>query len=245
MSSLVNGKIIVAVFIGLVIGLLFHFKVTADNYSALYQQSGLARSADSASAEALVARNLESADADYVDEDLDKIITTDMVEDDSDLSTLRSVADITKCKDSDLVSSIKQRGDYWVLYNYVKAEKSFHCYESITYTTQGDYSFLDNLIPLVDRWKGPISVALHAPGDDFHTTVDSIAYLRNCETPLIKKYVTFHIFFESKHTPKQVSYIWIESKSRNALMYTFDAKRSVKFLCFISLLIIIKKLIYL
>jgi hypothetical protein len=26
------------------------------------------------------------------------------------------------------------------------------CYETITYTTHADYTFLDNLIPLLERW---------------------------------------------------------------------------------------------
>ena len=47
------------------------------------------------------------------------------------------------------------RNQYWVLYNYVRAEKVFNCNESLTYTTHGDFSFLDNLEPLLARWLGP------------------------------------------------------------------------------------------
>ncbi|XP_031334347.1 beta-1,4-glucuronyltransferase 1-like [Photinus pyralis] len=113
------------------------------------------------------------------------------------------IQEITGCYDRVLEPSIEQRGEYWVLFNYVPARQRYRCYESITYTTQGDYTFLDNLIPLVERWNGPISVALHAPGYDFSNTVDSIAYLRHClkASDLIKKYVTFHIFFSTSHIP--------------------------------------------
>ncbi|ERL89876.1 hypothetical protein D910_07235 [Dendroctonus ponderosae] len=75
---------------------------------------------------------------------------------------------------------LSQRGLYYVIYNFVKAEEEFGCIDSITLSAPGDYRFLDNVIPLVDRWDGPISIALYAPGYDFYTTLDAIAYLRNC-----------------------------------------------------------------
>lgn len=53
----------------------------------------------------------------------------------------------------------------------------------------------------------PISIALHAPGTDFNPTVNSIKFLRDClpESHLVRQYVTFHIYFSSKHIPKSVS----------------------------------------
>nr|XP_045624935.1 beta-1,4-glucuronyltransferase 1-like isoform X2 [Procambarus clarkii] len=97
-----------------------------------------------------------------------------------------------------------QRGDYWVLENYIPAALSFRCDESITYTTHADYTFLDNLEPLTSRWQGPVSVAVYAPGDDFNATINTILYLRDCWAEGIKKYVTFHLFFHVSHTPKKV-----------------------------------------
>lgn len=108
------------------------------------------------------------------------------------------------CDDKPSHRAFKQRADFWVLYNYVVAEAQFGCGESITYTTQGDYTFLDNLPVLVERWQGPISVALYAPGYDFNATLDSIAYLRNCETNLIRTFVSFHLFFGYKDIPDVV-----------------------------------------
>lgn len=189
MPNFINSKLILGLMLGFMIGIMFHFRSSVNN---MMVQGTYANRKLDVNVEA-ISENTE----------LEETITAE-VKEVSDFPTLEKVLEITGCKDIDLQPSIKQRGNYWVLYNYVRAEKSFHCYESITYSTQSDYTFLDNLMPLVERWKGPISVALYAPGEDFHVTVDSIAYLRNCETPLIKKYVTFHIFFEAEHTPKQV-----------------------------------------
>lgn len=120
------------------------------------------------------------------------------------LSALNEVREVTRCTDRQLEPKIQQRGDYWVLYNYVRATKSHKCHESITYTTHADYSFMDNLVPLLERWQGPISIALHAPGTDFENTLESIAYLRDCTSPKVKELVTFHIYFSTKHVPKEV-----------------------------------------
>lgn len=119
-------------------------------------------------------------------------------------TVLEKVRTITNCLDRPVVAKTQQRGDYWVLYNYVPAERSFKCHETITYTTHADYSFMDNLVPLLEHWKGPISVALHAPGSDFKYTLESIAYLRDCTDPLVRELVTFHVYFSTKHVPKEV-----------------------------------------
>ena len=66
-----------------------------------------------------------------------------------------------------------------MLYNYVRAARQFNCDESITYTTHGEFRFLDNLEPLLERWQGPISVAVYAPGSDLQDTIDTILYFRS------------------------------------------------------------------
>ncbi|XP_011301447.1 beta-1,4-glucuronyltransferase 1 [Fopius arisanus] len=115
-----------------------------------------------------------------------------------------SLKDAVGCNDKSLEPRKAQRGDYWVLYNYVPMTMSVSCWETITYTTHGDYTFLDNLEPLLERWKAPVSIAMHAPGNDFQPTLDSIKYLRNCGSPLVSQLVTFHLYFSSKHVPKVV-----------------------------------------
>lgn len=116
------------------------------------------------------------------------------------------------CVDRPRRSVRQQRGDYWVLYNYVQSDINYKCHESVTYTTHGDYSFLDNLVPLLEHWNGPISIALHAPGSDFKPTIESIRYLRECTSPLVKQFVTFHAYFSAKHIPSEVSGVF-EKKS--------------------------------
>ncbi|XP_060524606.1 beta-1,4-glucuronyltransferase 1-like [Cylas formicarius] len=120
------------------------------------------------------------------------------------LTVFEKVKEVTQCLDRSVVPKTQQRGDYWVLYNYVTAQRTFKCEESVTYTTHADYSFMDNLVPLLERWRAPISIALHAPGSDFANTLESIAHLRDCTTSLVKEYVTFHIYFSTKHVPKEV-----------------------------------------
>lgn len=116
----------------------------------------------------------------------------------------RSLAEIIACQDTIPEHRTERRGDYWVLYNYVIASRSFHCWESITYTTHADFTFLDNLETLLDRWQGPISLALHAPGTDLSPTLDTIRYLHQCSSSPISEYVTFHLYFPRGHLPKQI-----------------------------------------
>ncbi|XP_014251105.1 beta-1,4-glucuronyltransferase 1 [Cimex lectularius] len=113
-----------------------------------------------------------------------------------------------ECDDIPRRQFTAQRGDFWVLHNYIKAERQFKCWESITYTTHADYTFLDNLEPLLDRWKGPISLAMHAPGYDFNKSIETIRYLRDCSPQPISEFVTFHFFFPNKHLPKVVPKPW-------------------------------------
>ncbi|PSN44806.1 hypothetical protein C0J52_25714 [Blattella germanica] len=120
--------------------------------------------------------------------------------------TLNKLEDVVKCHDKSMVPRIAQRSDFWVLYNYIPASRKFRCHETITYTTHADYTFLDNLVPLLDRWRGPVSLAIHAPGTDFAPTMEAIRYVRDCTSPLISEYVTFHIFFGTRHVPKQVPF---------------------------------------
>lgn len=57
---------------------------------------------------------------------------------------------------------------------------------------------------MVERWKAPVSIALHAPGTDFQDTLDSIQHVRDCTSPLVRELVTFHVYFSTKHVPKKV-----------------------------------------
>ncbi|CAD7077095.1 unnamed protein product [Hermetia illucens] len=114
-----------------------------------------------------------------------------------------------KCNNQDFKSKIVFRNNYYVLKNYYRAAHGeIECYTAVTYATHGDYTNLENLRELVNRWDGPISVALYAPGKDFQRTLNSIKYVLNClpESPLIRLFVTFHIYIPVDHIPGFVRY---------------------------------------
>lgn len=104
-----------------------------------------------------------------------------------------------------------QRGSFWVLENHVPAgHGNIKCYESVTYVTHVDFLFLDHLVPLLTRWQAPVSISVYAPGTDYQRSMEKIFFLREClesvsNRELIKKFATFHMFFESAHFPKKVN----------------------------------------
>ncbi|XP_004928565.1 beta-1,4-glucuronyltransferase 1 isoform X2 [Bombyx mori] len=120
--------------------------------------------------------------------------------------TLTRLRSLLACTEKDFLPQTVQRGEFWVLKNYIRADHgTIMCHESITYTTHAGFEFLDNVLPLVERWMAPVSLAIHAPGADVTPTVNSIRYLRDClGNDLIRQYVTFHIFFSNKHIPSKI-----------------------------------------
>ena len=96
----------------------------------------------------------------------------------------------------------------------------------------GDHTFLDNLIPLLKRWQGPISISLFTPGSDYIDAMLAVTYYRyiliqfmvlidsdqnlfsillhfftyrKClnESYLVQNYATFHFYFPKSHLPKE------------------------------------------
>ena len=94
---------------------------------------------------------------------------------------------------------------YWVLHNFLVGERRVTCDETVTYTTHGDFTFLDNVAPLVRRWRAPISFGLYAPADDYGPSLEALAFLRHCDEPLIKQLVTFHVVFDVDKVPPNVT----------------------------------------
>ncbi|XP_075149564.1 beta-1,4-glucuronyltransferase 1-like [Haematobia irritans] len=131
---------------------------------------------------------------------------------------------LLKCYDRPLTMERLQYGNYWLLKNLIRGRLSTNmgCAESITYTTIGDYTFMGNLRTVVKRWMGPISFALFAPGYDFNSTMDSIQYVRHClpESPLIRDYVTFHIYFPNDNMP----YHMVPLTEEQALKSFYDCR---------------------
>ncbi|KAI9585373.1 hypothetical protein GQX74_001220 [Glossina fuscipes] len=131
------------------------------------------------------------------------------------------------CQDRPLIFEKRQYGNYWLLKNFIRGRLSekIGCSEAITYCTNGDYTFFDNLPEVVKRWFAPVSFAIFAPGYDFKIAMDSIQYVRNClkESQLIQKYVTFHIYFPSRHMP---DYLPITEEEIDN--WPYDCQSSVK-----------------
>ncbi|CAB3237014.1 unnamed protein product [Arctia plantaginis] len=141
------------------------------------------------------------SEADITNETLDIVDENALSE-----STLLRLRSLLVCNERDFLPQTIQRGEFWVLKNYVRADHgTVLCHETITYTTHAGFEFLDNVLPLVERWMAPISLAIHAPGADMAPTINSIRYLRDClGNDLVRQYVTFHVFFGNKHIPTNI-----------------------------------------
>lgn len=134
--------------------------------------------------------------------------------------------DIIKCNNKNYEFEVDQRGSFWILKNFIKAEHgSLKCYESITYTTTADIRCIENIKFIAERfvvkstyntqkkmkstfrWKAPISFALYSPKHLYNNSLNSISYLRNClpQSSFIRKYVTFHLFFPLSDRP---DFLW-------------------------------------
>lgn len=118
-----------------------------------------------------------------------------------------------KCFNKKAEPRVYQKGNFFVVENFIKARHGdLDCLETITYTTNGEYRYLDNLWPVVEKWAAPISLALYCGGEDYKNCLDSLAYIRNCANDtnlgfLMKKYLSVHLFFEDTQVPPNVSFI--------------------------------------
>lgn len=116
------------------------------------------------------------------------------------------------CNNKSHRKRIYQKGNFWVMENFLKATHGdLNCFETITYTTNGEFPFLDNLVSIVDRWHAPISLALYCGGEeDYKNCHDTLVYLRHClenqsAMHYLRQYLSVHIFFEDTMIPVNVS----------------------------------------
>uniref|UniRef100_A0AAG5CVU9 N-acetyllactosaminide beta-1,3-N-acetylglucosaminyltransferase n=1 Tax=Anopheles atroparvus TaxID=41427 RepID=A0AAG5CVU9_ANOAO len=118
---------------------------------------------------------------------------------------LRRLKTILNCNTQPNDFQLETHGGYYLLRNFVSAQQPVECYETITYTTHGDYTFLDNVVPLLERWRAPLSVALYAPGYDLDRSVEMIRHLLDCHErrQLVRQYVSFHLYFGVEHLPER------------------------------------------
>ncbi|KAH8389513.1 hypothetical protein KR200_008071 [Drosophila serrata] len=119
--------------------------------------------------------------------------------------SLRKLKRYINCQDKVYKSNERISRDYWILENYIKADHGpLSCYANVTYTTHADYRYLDNVVPLLKRWRSPLSLAIYAPGEDFEPTLRSILYLLQCHPGrhLVRELTSFHLFFDVLLMPK-------------------------------------------
>ncbi|EDW88222.1 beta-1,4-glucuronyltransferase 1 [Drosophila yakuba] len=121
--------------------------------------------------------------------------------------TMAKLKKFVNCEPKNYKPSTSIHRDYWVLENYVMAgHGDIPCYANVTYTTHADYTYLDNVVPLLERWRSPLSLAIYAPGTDFEPTIQSILYLLQCHpgNVLVRELCSFHLYFEVEHLPQVV-----------------------------------------
>ncbi|XP_042907894.1 beta-1,4-glucuronyltransferase 1 isoform X2 [Parasteatoda tepidariorum] len=110
------------------------------------------------------------------------------------------------------VSSVwdsEQRDKYTIVKRYIPAEGPEPGYEeSVTLCTQGTYEFLQHVPVLCERWEGPVSVSVYAPGTDLPVAIRKIIFLRNCGPPCVRVNVTWHLVFETSLAPEQLESPW-------------------------------------
>ncbi|KAI8043665.1 beta-1,4-glucuronyltransferase 1 [Drosophila gunungcola] len=124
-----------------------------------------------------------------------------------DEATLLKLRKFVNCEDKGYKSSKGIYRDYWVLENYIMAGHGpLLCSANVTYTSHADYTYLDNVVPLLERWRSPLSLAIYAPGADFGPTLESILYLLQCHPGrhLVRELTSFHLYFNVEHLPQVV-----------------------------------------
>lgn len=103
-----------------------------------------------------------------------------------------------------LAYDTERRDKYTIVKRYIPAdgpEPGFN--ESITLSTQGTFEFLQHISILCDRWEGPVSISVYAPGTDLPVALRKIFYLRRCGPPCVALNVTWHLVYDTvlKTTP--------------------------------------------
>lgn len=69
-----------------------------------------------------------------------------------EISTEDRLRLLLNCFDRPYITETVKRGDFWVLKNYIRSDHgAVKCHKSITYVTHADYTYLDNVIPVLER----------------------------------------------------------------------------------------------
>ena len=71
----------------------------------------------------------------------------------------------------------------------------------VTLVTQCSSNHLHYLVPLSEKWRGPVSVAIFTYDDDFLYTIRALLYYNLC-FQTVYNHVAFHLSFPKNHMPK-------------------------------------------
>ena len=84
-----------------------------------------------------------------------------------------------RCEPVQAINRFEKRGNVWVHSFAFKADSQFNCHESVTLTTYSNVQGLfGDLELLVERWRSPISIAIHAPKEDYAKAIKTIMFFR-------------------------------------------------------------------
>lgn len=97
--------------------------------------------------------HIRSKNADFTDYSVTSYSEVDLVKDDLEFDVhAMKLKKLLNCKNKEFKPRIFQRGNFTILENYIRADHGeINCYETITYTTHVDYTFMDNVVPLLLR----------------------------------------------------------------------------------------------
>lgn len=110
---------------------------------------------------------------------------------------------------------LKKRGPYRVIYNVIESmKKSDDSKPDVTYCTHITPSFQCNILEIVRRWDGPVSIAAYVP--DYDATLSLLLFQRMCQCLPEMSRVSVHFVFPEASPPvfpksSQVSFSSLES----------------------------------
>lgn len=121
----------------------------------------------------------------------------------SEINEANNVLSSSSSKPKSIWWTHENRSSYIVLRNYVQSSINASAIDpdSVTLSTQGTYEFLNHVENLCQRWDGPVSVAVYAPGDDFQLCLKLIYFMRECRHVCVKKNVSWHIIYDLRSGP--------------------------------------------
>ncbi|XP_049777736.1 beta-1,4-glucuronyltransferase 1-like isoform X1 [Schistocerca cancellata] len=100
-------------------------------------------------------------------------------------------------------------GPYRVVYNLIEGRFEDNTV-GVTYCTHATPEFLYHIAEIVNRWDGPVSVAVFAPGTDLFVSLSVLYHMCRCFPEMSR--VTVHLIVHYKYFPMESRYSVVGSK---------------------------------